>query len=985
MSSLMIRTDVTAVKLHKNYIIAGIGSDLNVFNKNSNSLLQRFRCLNGQKIYGIIPLLQSNKLLVYGGKQFVVVLEHGEFVRLLDPVVCDDWLHSGIWINDNEIALLTAHNVVQIWDTQLAILKSKQISTDNSILYSGTLHKLQDDILVFAGTVFSEVIIHSCKTKMPLHHLKGHRGVIFSISCDLQNGIIVTTSDDRSVCIWGIDNKKSLANIAHDTIEFWRQAEIVRVHEIYGHTARVMRSCIINDLVISVGEDSAICYWNNDGKLLKKVATHQNGGVWSVDADDHHLVTGGGDGSVILHPLTSATDQGKSVVLNIDRIPKKTIFTARRNIAILNDTDELIFYNVIKENKAVYKLKHDSTYKLLSLSSCKQMIAVTDMNGNLDVFVETCKEDATLINIVNLKLDLCKVLSLHWAGNRHLVLGCEEGLIKVIAYSANKVEDFANFTLPSCKERWLTAANIDSTNAIIIVGDRCGNIHVYKRGIKTPLKSFSKVHGRYGPTSIVMKKNGFVSTGRDGTVKFFDLNVQDVSNAKYMSSKDMEFHWVEKFIDKNEKMICGFQERIFVVYDLKSDSKLVEAACGGGHRSWDVVRYIERVNDNYEECIKFMYVKNSDIHLHTFYLSKIISTNIVNGSHYKEINCLKSLIIDGSTFFISGGEDTTLRISLKIGLDLQDKIIFKHLSNVRTLKTKQLDENKYILVSAGGRAQICVKLLNFYTENEELVVKSQDLIDFMIKGPEKERKGKQSWKNCTIDFDPETRIMAIDLFQIDDYNFIIFAGCSDAVLRIFKLNINVVDFKLITEVKHHKTCILKTHYLKFVDKDLLVTASTRGEVIFWEIKDDEINIEPIFTTHTNKSGINSFDIAIISDKHVLFASGGDDNVIHLNLLEYTEEHKFKVLDKWSTDKYHCSQVTGLVLKEDILLCTSIDQRVTMCKWSFSDHKIKCDFLLQNYSDVSDIQGLDLVDFSSNKATICVYGKGMEIIELPFPG
>lgn len=77
---------------------------------------QRLRALHGQKIYGIVPSKFKSEIVVFGGKQFTVftVQENGVFNKKFDPVVCDDWLHSAMWINGEVIAVLTAHNVVQV-------------------------------------------------------------------------------------------------------------------------------------------------------------------------------------------------------------------------------------------------------------------------------------------------------------------------------------------------------------------------------------------------------------------------------------------------------------------------------------------------------------------------------------------------------------------------------------------------------------------------------------------------------------------------------------------------------------------------------------------------------------------------------------------------------------------------------------------------------------------------------------------------------
>lgn len=57
--------------------------------------------------------------MVFGGKQFTVIAKRtaGEstvFERLFEAVICDDWLHSAVWIDNTIVALLTAHNVVQV-------------------------------------------------------------------------------------------------------------------------------------------------------------------------------------------------------------------------------------------------------------------------------------------------------------------------------------------------------------------------------------------------------------------------------------------------------------------------------------------------------------------------------------------------------------------------------------------------------------------------------------------------------------------------------------------------------------------------------------------------------------------------------------------------------------------------------------------------------------------------------------------------------
>ncbi|XP_068617481.1 tRNA (34-2'-O)-methyltransferase regulator WDR6 [Battus philenor] len=969
----IIRTDVTAVKLFEQFVIAGIGSSLYVHKKDTGKLVTiHHHILQSQKVYGIVPDKNRSKLLIFGGKQYRIFtrsnLEQNAFDFSPGIVNCNDWLHSGVWLADREIALLTAHNVVQIWDTTKSTIISQRISNDNSILYSGLLLPLLDDVLVFNGTVFSEVIISRCKKEQSLHHLVGHKGVIFSISCNPQKGIIVTTSDDRSVRIWSLIS----TNNDYETANYWDKLAISCIYELYGHSARVLRSCITEEYIISVGEDSGICFWDDKGKLLRKINAHHNAPIWSVDGDESHLITGGGDCSVILHPLTLATNYCNSESLKINEgSPKKLVFTARRNIVILEEKGNLIYCDINEKSEIVYKLKHESTYVMLCISTCKQIIAIADMSGNLDVFVENCKGPANICNIFSAKLPINNILSMNWAGNRHLILCSGNGDIYVIASCGSNVEIVSKFSLPRCKERWLTAAAMGFDNKLLIVGDRCGNIHFYQKDTD-PIKTFSKVHGRYGPTTLNIKTNEMISTGRDGTVKYFSIiNKNDVFHIKLTSSKDVGFPWVEKYIEPHNNLICGFQERTFLINDLKNNSKVIEVNCGGGHRSWDVIRYVDNINDKYEEIIKFIYLKNSDVNIETFQLSKIVSRDIICGTHSKEINYLKSHKInidDNVMFLISGGEDTTLRVSSVTGdLNFRDEVILKQLSSVRTLKTHRLDSEKLLLISGGGRAQISIRTIKFNVKDDEIKVAVEDLVDFLIKGTDKERKGDKTWRNCSVDFDPETRIMDLEIIKFDDRLFYIYAGCSDSLIRIFQFKYDtVVSFKSVGTLNYHKTCILTTHWLKHSDKSILISCSTRGEVCFWNVtKTNEgtnTDDKPFFTTTANKSGINCFKTKFISETQLLIASGGDDNSIHIKLLKINDDlSSVSVTHSWEFDKYHSSQITGLIIHDHVIITASIDQRVTVLKINESETSVV--YFYQKTTDVADVQGIDIVNYN----------------------
>lgn len=63
------------------------------------------------------------------------------------------------------------------------------------------------------------------------------QGVIFSIECNVEHGLITTTSDDRSVKVWQLTFPAAMQ---------WSKCTVRPLRSFFGHTARVFRSKIIS-------------------------------------------------------------------------------------------------------------------------------------------------------------------------------------------------------------------------------------------------------------------------------------------------------------------------------------------------------------------------------------------------------------------------------------------------------------------------------------------------------------------------------------------------------------------------------------------------------------------------------------------------------------------------------------------------------------------------------------------------------------------
>lgn len=720
-----------------------------------------------------------------------------------------------------------------------------------------------------------------------------------------------------------------------------------------------MRSSITDTHIISAGEDSKLCFWSHDGVLDKKVNRHQNAGIRSIDTHDPYIVTGGGDGGVTVQSYSAINNCCQSEVMSIGICtPKHIAYSAEQNLFILTEDNRLIYYNTKENAGSVDKASFDSnkTYHALSVSPSRAICAVAGRKTCIQFAFEVMSSyNKFTVEFSTIQLRCQTILSIHWAGNDHIVACTEGGSIKVFKINSKIVDLYVNFELPNCKERWLTCAAMEDNRQVFIFGDRCGGLHLYKTGSEHPLKSFSKLHGRYGPTSITINSHDVITTGRDKTVKYFSLSGDELTHTR---TKELGFHWVERFLDVNYKIVCGFDDKKFLVFDLSANEKVLEIACGGGHRSWDV---LYRHNETIGQIeLKFVYLKNARINTESMIIIPPVSVG--KGSHSKEINCLRTHVIEGKTMFLSGGEDTTVRVSsLDDEMDFEDLVICKHLSSVRTLKMcTEGDEN--IVITAGGRAQICIKLFKFIRINGKIEVNTYELVDYMLKGTDKERKKECDSKSVSKDMNPETRIMDVDYINNED-NFTIFAGCSDAYVRVFVYRADKT-FTLINESKHLETCILKTTCINFMQRDILITCSTRGEVAFWDASDvDKGDIfEPFFVTKTNKSGINSFVTTNLPDDKLLIGTGGDDNALHINVLTFPDcldLTSMQVLHSLVLDRHHSSAITGLCLVGDFVLSASIDQRISLYRLKVTD-RIECDFVYQTFSDVADIKGMDVI-------------------------
>lgn len=309
-------------------------------------------------------------------------------------------------------------------------------------------------------------------------------------------------------------------------------------------------------------------------------------------------------------------------------------------------------------------------------------------------------------------------------------------------------------------------------------------------------------------------------------------------------------------------------------------------------------------------------------------------------------------MIDDVKILVSGGEDTIIKL-FKVDM-MNDDVSLKrivdvnsHISSVKAITMWQCGESGDVMVvSAGGRAQICVnRITKLKFVKEEL--------NFMLTNSMELGNSKQST------FDPETRFTSLDF---DVKRNALFVGCSDGFLRGFEFMKNSLTLK--TEYFYGK-CILK---VKIVN-NFALTMSTDGVICFYDVDNASVPIDKLKHNH---NGINSFDVYCLSENRFKIATGGDDCGIYVTEFQ-TEGNSVKFLKTASSYSVHTAQITGIKFSSpNEIFTSSIDQTISKLRVVDDDIQV----VDRKFTCVADVKG-----FAFYGDFIFIHGAGLEAMKV----
>ena len=862
--------------------------------------------------------------------------------QLLESHNFYDWILS-VKMSANNVFVVKAHNEVIIFDYNTKQTKDMISGTDKCILYSAELllmSEMSDSFVLFSGTVFKEIIVwtsyrspdQKCLVSKNLQRLKGHDGVIFALNYSKSLNLLVSASDDRSVRIWSSSlNPKDFC----DSIDFWSKNTLSLCHVFYGHLSRIWSVVTITDpfpLVISVGEDSSVYFWDiNKKKLIQRADGHKNSSIWSlcVDIESNIAFIGGSDSCLTSCDITNSVMPLNSLVRH-DIKPKQIKLLSLSGLKIFCST---ISGSLLMSDTSLEDITENSdynnifqTYSTIEINKKRNEILLGSKCGTIASINFNLKNENPF-EVQIKRVQKSKVFSICFVDSFNFIVCGIEGEIKLL--SLKTFDRIGEYFLPNSRHRWPVSAILHKK--LLIIGDRCGSIFVFLRDNPNPVKEFRHIHGSNGVTAIKVRPNTqlMYSSGRNG--KIFEFLIED-NNCWLLRTfrilSDMEWIGNFEFDEQTNEMsfIYGFQSRNFVVWDEREQRFVYSIECGGGHRSWDFAFY--------ENNFHFCYTKQEKIISFAKQMSKTRHNPklfLTQTSHSKKINSCSLLLITSSMFFATAGEENIIHInSLNIETNEWkiESYLFGHISNISAISSVcDLKSNSCFMVTVGGRAQLMFWKIQF--KDNQLFCRQ--LFNKFLWPSDVIQNRCHKTNNFYSSTDPQIRYLDVNMNQKSKDKYLISTACSDSSFRLFVFDSKEMTFRLVNTTSFNTSCVLKV--LNVFDSHL-ITASNDGILKIWSISEqflneselnfDELNqkpnqknLEKVFERQSHESGVNAMDVFLINNFEIkdnlwLIASGGDDNTLSLSVLKVTNE----CLDQISyieNKSIHSSQITGKVV------------------------------------------------------------------------
>ncbi|XP_072437789.1 LOW QUALITY PROTEIN: tRNA (34-2'-O)-methyltransferase regulator WDR6 [Chiloscyllium punctatum] len=441
--SVSLLSPITALQFVGDMLLSGEGASVNLYTLNSANgyerklscnVLQNY-CVHGIKPWPLHVQTGSSRLAVFGAKGLIVLelescAREPKLQRIGQLHELHDWIWDLQWLDSDcesnlYFGLALGHNSVVLCDYK-ARRTLREVHCDvKCILYSACFvgHNW-DELILISGTVFNQLVLWRMEGPtnedgrvQTERRISGHSGVIFSIHYLEKNGVLASASDDRSIRLWEVGNLHQALNGGDGEVD-----SVQCLLRLYGHQSRVWSVQLMEDCIISIGEDSACIVWNYDGDIIDCFKGHKGRSVraLAVNEDKGWLVTGGADSGIRLWKIQGKKAEGMAITqLKCGEIgkmgtPKALTLADPTLLLVLTDAGSIYSYCLASGQWKL--ITEDASYQSYGLLAVRRLGngCVVCAVGNIDGWVKifTLSEP---VEMLENRVHRGKVHSLGWA------------------------------------------------------------------------------------------------------------------------------------------------------------------------------------------------------------------------------------------------------------------------------------------------------------------------------------------------------------------------------------------------------------------------------------------------------------------------------------------------------------------------------------------------------------------------------------------
>ncbi|CAG2066885.1 unnamed protein product [Timema podura] len=133
-----------------------------------------------------------------------------------------------------------------------------------------------------------------------------------------------------------------------------------------------------------------------------------------------------------------------------------------------------------------------------------------------------------------------------------------------------------------------------------------------------PSQSFPRLHSHLGVSGLASHAGYIWSTGRDGTLRRYQLNHTGPNILSYLGADKLPMEWGARvLVGPHGVLVLGFLEHLCVLWDPIQSRLVLQVECGGGHRSWDY-----HVDLSFQ--LTLVFIKDKQVHLSHHDLEQLV-------------------------------------------------------------------------------------------------------------------------------------------------------------------------------------------------------------------------------------------------------------------------------------------------------------------------------------------------------------------------